>query len=75
MPGVFSDTALWQLCPCKVSAGRRPVDLVEGLDAGHLGCFEKSVPIHILFTEKLVYETLNRYMGCDKQHGISFKNN
>ena len=29
MPGVFSDTALWQLCPCKVSAGRRPVDLVE----------------------------------------------
>ena len=33
VPGVFSDTALWQLCPCKVSAGRRPVDLVEGLDA------------------------------------------
>ena len=68
MPGVFSDTALWQLCPCKVSAGRRPVDVVETLDPGHLRWSGRSFPIHIYICtyfhqKKLVDEALNRYMG------------
>ena len=68
MPGVFSDTALWQLCPCKVSAGRRPVDVVETLDPGHLRWSERSVPIHIYICTYFHRKTcgflaLNSYMG------------